>query len=80
MKAASGVIVAGVVVAIVGVIVWARANAVRESAQVAAEYAEAYGWDPGAVSSGAVYFGVGTLAFGALVALVGVALAVIKAR
>lgn len=83
MKAAVGVIVTGVVIAIVGLVTWSRAKAAREHEAGILAFREAMGGPStspvleSAVSTG--YAGVGILAFGALVLLTGVALAVIKA-
>lgn len=80
MRGAIGVIAAGVVLAIVGGIVWAKAAATRAEKVTQAAYTEAFGWGETEVSSTAVYTGVGILVFGGLFVLVGVALAVVKAR
>jgi hypothetical protein len=79
MNASRWVVVAGVVLAVVGALVWWRASAAREAARLTAEFTEAYGTQAADVSSTGVYAGIGGLIFGALVMLTGVVLTVMKA-
>lgn len=69
---------AGVVLALVGAIVWWRASAARAYNRDVAAFTEAYGTKAAEVSSAGVYAGIGVLIFGALVLLTGVVLAVAK--
>lgn len=80
MRAALGIVVAGVLVAALGAIGWARAAASRESEQVKVEWERAYGWDTADPSSGGVWFAAAVVGFGALTTLAGTVLAVAKKR
>ena len=80
MKAAVGVIVTGVLVAVGGAVGWAVAASRREAARSAADFTRAYGWDVDDPSSAGVWFAAAVVGFGALTVLAGVVLAITKAR